>query len=81
MKLTISSTSQIVTVNGSIQARVWEGKTESGIPVQCLIAQIAVDVNLRQEDFERELKETESPAPSVSAFPFPSVILISKRVK
>ncbi len=47
MKITIESTSKIVTVetrNGPIQARVWQGETESGIPVHAFITRIAPEV-------------------------------------
>lgn len=43
MKITIESTSQIVTIVqgvAEITARVWEGQTESGIKVACLIPRI-----------------------------------------
>jgi hypothetical protein len=55
--LTIESTSSIVelvTTHGEIPARVFDGVTESGIPVQCFIARIAVK---RPEDVEAFAKE------------------------
>ena len=44
MKITIESTSKIVSLNG-IPARIWEGETENGIKVHCFISRIAVDRN------------------------------------
>lgn len=45
----------MVELNG-IPARIWEGHTDSGIPVHCYIARVAVATGERQEDFERELR-------------------------
>jgi len=45
MKVTLESTSKITTlvVNGEdVPARIWEGKTESGIPCHAFITRIAV---------------------------------------
>lgn len=41
MKITLESTSKIVELNG-VPARVWEGKSESGIPCHAFITRIAV---------------------------------------
>src|SRR5208283_504827 len=41
MKITIENTTILAELNG-VPARVWEGKTESGIPVICWITRIAV---------------------------------------
>ena len=64
MKVIVHPTDQIVEINGGLQARVWEGRTESGIEVTMLVPRIAA---LKSEDlaeFERELKE--QPAPSTA---------------
>lgn len=72
MKITIESTSQIVTIVqgvAEITARVWEGQTESGIKVACLIPRI---VARRADDltqFEAELKE--QPVATAALFAFP----------
>lgn len=56
MKITIESTEKIVTIEGQ-QARIWQGHTESGIPVHCYINLVAVaQDDPRQEEFERELR-------------------------
>ncbi|GAC1498595.1 MAG: hypothetical protein NVS1B14_01670 [Vulcanimicrobiaceae bacterium] len=64
MKIIIESTSQIVNASG-IDCRVWEGSTESGIRVHCLIPRIAVRDDQDTTQFEAELKEQR--APSVDA--------------
>ncbi|NJM09417.1 MAG: hypothetical protein HC883_00505 [Bdellovibrionaceae bacterium] len=60
MKITIESTSEIIQVNG-VPARVWEGKTESGIDVFCLVTRIGIDKDADATEFERELKECSEP--------------------
>lgn len=68
MKITIESTTYLVEVNG-LPARMWEGTTESGIAVQCLVTRIAA---LKTEDltqFEAELKEQKQPTAVALAFP------------
>jgi len=40
MRITIESTTKIVTVNG-VPARVWEGTTEAGAAVICFITRVA----------------------------------------
>lgn len=58
MKITIESTDKIVKLNG-LPARIWEGQTDSGVPVICYVSLISPqthdpEVNAR---FERELRE------------------------
>lgn len=60
MKIIIESTSKIVDVNG-VPARIWEGKTESGIPLHCMITRIGVDRNQDCSQFQKELKECKPP--------------------
>ncbi len=67
MKVTLESTSQIVTLEtatGNIQARLWEGTTESGIKVHAFITRLAVHQDLDQAEFERELQATPPMLPS-----------------
>lgn len=66
MEITISNTTKIVHVNG-VPARVWEGKTSSGIPVHCFITMIAVKEDADTSQFERELTECKKPSPEVQA--------------
>lgn len=84
MKITIESTSKIVEVEflgdrgerHLIEARIWQGETDSGIPVQCFVTRIAPEIDRSHPrideltaEFERELLETVDPRPSVRAIP------------
>lgn len=73
MKITIESTTKIVelqTAAGIIPARIWEGQTDSGIPVHCYITRVAVHEIKDCRQFERELKEQRKPSFAVEAIPF-----------
>ena len=80
MKLTLESTDKIVTlvVNGrDVPARVWQGQTESGIPVHCFITRVAVEEGRPDEDyrqFERELAEQAKPRLDVQSIPLRFII-------
>ncbi len=84
MKVTIESTAKIVmlSINGhDVAARVWQGETESGIPVQCFITRIAPEIPKSDPrideltaEFKRELKRQADPSPSVEAIPLRLVI-------
>jgi hypothetical protein len=65
MKITLESTTKIVTLEtatGHVPARLWEGVTESGIPVHAFITRIAVHKDLDASQFERELEEQRAPS-------------------
>lgn len=64
MRITIESTSKIVNVNG-VDARIWEGTTDSGIPVHCMITRIGVHKDQDTTQFQRELQEMRAPSPAV----------------
>ena len=71
MKITIASTTKIVSLNG-IDCRVWEGETERGVPVHCYIPRIAVEKGLaasQYDQFEAELREQRKPSAAVAAIP------------
>ena len=69
MKITVESTTKIVELNG-VPARVWEGTTESGIPVHCSITRIACHREADGTEFERELREQRAPMnPDIKAYP------------
>ena len=72
MKITIESTNQMVKVN-SVPGRIWEGKTESGIYVQCVITRIAAPADEDNAQFRRELEET-CPPQRDNIFPLRMVI-------
>jgi len=78
MKITIESTDRIVDLRNRrtgdlLQGRIWEGNTESGIPVQCLIVRIAAPETENLKQFQAELKECKRPE-QVQAFPLSMVI-------
>lgn len=68
MKIQIESTEKIVQVNG-VPARIWEGHTESGIPVHCYVTRIAVAKEEDTSEFERELQSHRAPSVEVQAIP------------
>lgn len=82
MKIIIESTDKITSLeirdgmHGiSMPARIWEGHTESGIPVHCFITRIAPTVEDKPEnagkfrEFEAELKEQRKPSVDIAAIP------------
>lgn len=79
MKITIESTTKIVKVYSSgneygIECRVWEGITERGVKVQCLIPRIAVALGQDISQFEAELQEQRPPSAEVSTFPLRMIL-------
>ena len=69
MKITIESTSKIIEFNG-LPARIWEGKTESGIKLHVYITRVAIDKDeSRIEEFAKELLEQKAPTPEIEAIP------------
>ena len=80
MKITIESTDRICEVRtgthtSPIPARVWQGTTESGIPVVCLVARVAVPENQPQEQFQQELQQHAAPSrDALEAFPLKMLI-------
>lgn len=86
MKITIESTEKIVELLHSergqaTRARVWQGFTESGIPVQVFVARIAPEVPQSDQrieeltaEFKRELQRCADPRPSVEAIPMRLII-------
>jgi len=68
MKITLESTTKVVTLNG-VPARLWEGHTVAGIPVHAYITRIAADAGADQTEFERELEDCVPPTPDVAALP------------
>ena len=75
MKITIENTSKIVHLD-DVPARIWEGKTDSGIPVICYITRIAVPEgeNVNHDEFRRELMECKAPSAEVEAIPLKLII-------
>jgi hypothetical protein len=79
LKITIESTDRFITVETpqslcAIPGRVWEGKTESGIYVQCVITRIAAPAEADQSQFKAELSEQAPPVAGPEVFPLRMVI-------
>jgi len=68
MKITIESTTKIVNANG-VDCRIWEGTTERGIKVVCLIPRIAAVAGQDLSDFDRDLAEQREPTFLADAYP------------
>lgn len=68
MKITVESTTKIVHLSG-IPARIWEGRTQTGIPVHVFITRIAVASEADTSQFDRELAECSPPSAEVAAYP------------
>ena len=72
MKVQLESTTKLVeldTGNGRVPARIWEGRTASGIPVHAYVTRIAVHESEDASQFEAELKEQRKPSAAVEAIP------------
>lgn len=63
MKIQLESTTLIATVN-NVKGRIWEGCTESGIPIHAIIPIIAVGKEEKHDEFECELIEIPPVEPS-----------------
>lgn len=84
MKITIESTSQVVEiiVNGvTVPARIWQGETDSGIPVHCYVIRIVPEI--RESDpridevtakFERELRRCAHPRTTLQEIPLRMIL-------
>jgi hypothetical protein len=73
MKITIESTDKVVKLNG-VPARVWEGKTSTGIPMHCFITRVAVAAVEDTSVFEQELQEHAAPSPAIDFYPARMII-------
>lgn len=72
MRVNLESTTRVVDVFGapgrmSVPGRIWEGETDSGIPVFAVITRIAVAVDSDRREFEAELVRCADPSPESSA--------------
>lgn len=84
MKVVLEATRKLVTlvVDGAdVPARVWQGQTESGIPVQAFITRIAPEIPRSDPrhaeltaEFDRELVLCADPRPTVAAIPLRMII-------
>jgi len=76
MKITIHSTTTVDSING-VPARVWEGETDSGVPVVCFITRIAVPLGRAPKDyaqFDLELESHEAPKAEIAAIPLRMIL-------
>ena len=63
MKITLESTTQITQIDG-VAARVWEGVTDTGIKIICLITAISVSEDESEatlQQFQNELQQIKPP--------------------
>lgn len=79
MKVTLESTTKIVELvlaDGTIcpYARLWEGTTESGVPIHAFVLRIAVANDQDHTQFDAELLEQRPPSAAVAAIPFRLVL-------
>lgn len=56
MKIEIEPTERFESVNGS-RCRIWTGKTDKGVNVECFVAMVQVHKDEDQTEFQRELSE------------------------
>lgn len=68
MNVTLESTTKIITVGG-LSARVWEGKSDSGIEVTALIFRLAINNESDSSAFDRELEQCRAPKPDTYLWP------------
>ena len=72
MKITVQSTTKItrVCIDGEVvPARVWEGTTDSGIPVHAYITRISPQQRHDLDQFDREFEECAKPSAGVVIIP------------
>jgi hypothetical protein len=60
MKIEIEATQHLTEISG-VPVRLWEGKTESGIPCKVFVHRIAVAAEKECQEFETELQEKAPP--------------------
>lgn len=84
MKITIESTSKVVTliVDGTyLPVRIWQGETASGVPVHCFVTRIVPEIpesdpriDELTAEFERDLQRQEAPRSTLDAIPLRMII-------
>jgi hypothetical protein len=71
VKLHLSPTDKFIEIN-STRCRVWEGRSDGGVPCHAFVALVGVHRSEDSSAFERELCEVPAPRPAdpeVRAFP------------
>lgn len=80
MKITVESTTKIVTVKTSaladgVPCRIWEGITERGVKVTCLISRIATQGTGNElAEFEADLEAHTAPSSEINAWPLRMIL-------
>lgn len=74
MKVTLESTDKVIEfeIDGVlVPARVWEGRTELGVPCHAYITRLAVREGLNASEFERDLESRPHvpPSPEIARLP------------
>ena len=73
MKITIESTTKIVTLDG-VACRIWEGETEHGVKIHCFIPRVAAEPSQDLRQFEAELQEQRPPSFEIEAIPLRMIL-------
>jgi hypothetical protein len=75
VKITIENTDKIVDLNG-VPARIWEGTTESGVPVTCFVTRIVPRTHDEavNAQFAAELREEKTPTLYAQGIPLRMLI-------
>jgi len=63
MKITIESTTKVVTLPGKVLVRVWEGATSDGLAVQVMVAGLATERTVDLARLEEGLRANRAPSP------------------
>lgn len=80
MEIRLESTDKVVTLEtatGQVPARVWQGHTAAGTPVQAFITRIAPEVppdDPRTAEFARELQEHAAPRSTIQSIPLRMIL-------
>lgn len=79
MKVTLESTSKVIEFiprggGKPVECRIWEGKTDTGIPVHAYLVRIAVSKSEDCSQFERELRECIPPTSDIQAIPLRMIL-------
>jgi hypothetical protein len=77
MLIHVESTSRLAEVvmdGAAVPARIWEGRTEAGVPVICWVTRIAVKRDADTRQFEAELVEQRAPSAEAQAFPLRMIL-------
>jgi len=73
MKIILQSTNTFGQVN-DVRVRLWEGKTDNGIPIFAYVACIAVHKSEDQREFETQLEEHVEASALLKHLPLGAVI-------